>query len=350
MTTEDQRPGTVDDPPGLPLAAVEAHIRQTRPGLLQGPLAAQLVAGGRSNLTYLLTDGRDRWVLRRPPLGHVLETAHDMGREHRLLTALSPTDVPVPRPLLLAGPEVIGAPFYIMAFADGDILRDRSQLERLDAAAATALANELVDVLARLHRLDPEQVGLADLGRPEGYLERQLRRWEHQLESSHSRDLPELTRLAERLAARIPISQSASIVHGDYRLDNVVVDPARGRIVAVLDWEMATLGDPLADLASTVVWWDGMRGLDSPVAAVPADVPGYPGSDHLLTAYDRQSSLNLEPLPWYLGFAFFKIAAIFEGIHFRAQQGLTLGEGFERLGDMVSPLVERGHAAVGGTT
>jgi aminoglycoside phosphotransferase (APT) family kinase protein len=346
----DQRPRTVEDPPGLSLAALEAHLRQTLPQLLQGPLSAQLVAGGRSNLTYLLTDGRDRWVLRRPPLGHVLETAHDMVREHRLLAALSPTDVPVPHPLLLAGPEVIGAPFYVMDFADGQVLRERSQLDQLDAPAATALATELVDVLARLHRLDPEQVGLGDLGRPEGYLGRQLRRWGRQLESSHSRDIPELTRLAERLAAQIPDSRSAAIVHGDYRLDNVVVDPVRGHIVAVLDWEMATLGDPLTDLASTLVWWDGMRGLDSPVAAVPGDVPGFPVGDHLRGVYDRQSDLDLGSLPWYLGFAFFKIAAIFEGIHFRAQQGLTVGEGFERLGDMVLPLVERGHAALTDTT
>ena len=338
-----------DGPPGLPLAALERHLRQALPGLLQGPLSAQLVAGGRSNLTYLLTDGRARWVLRRPPLGHVLETAHDMGREHRLLTALSPTDVPVPNPLLLAGPDVIGAPFYVMEFADGQVLRDRVQLARLDAAAATALADELIDVLVRLHRLDPERVGLGDLGRPAGYLERQLRRWSRQLEASYSRDLPELTRLAERLREQLPVSQANAIVHGDYRLDNVVVDPGRGHIVAVLDWEMATLGDPLADGASTLVWWDGIRGLDSPVAAVPADVPGYPGRDHLLAAYGRQSDLDLAPLPWYLGFAFFKIAAIFEGIHFRAQQGLTVGEGFERLGDMVPPMIERGHAALIGT-
>ena len=135
-------------------------------------------------------------------------------------------------------------------------------------------------------------------------------------------------------------------MHGDYRLDNVVVDPARGHIIAVLDWEMATLGDPLADVASTLVWWDGMRGLDSPVAAVPADVPGYPDGDHLLAVYGRQSDLDLTPMPWYLGFAFFKIAAIFEGIHFRAQQGLTVGEGFERL---VPDLVERGHAVLSAT-
>lgn len=344
--TAGERAAPAAGPPGLSLPAVEEHLRQARPGLLHGPLTAQLVAGGRSNLTYLLTDGRQRWVLRRPPLGHVLETAHDMSREHRLLEALFPTDVPVPRPLLLAGPDVLGAPFYVMEFADGQVLRERSQLAALDAPTAGALARELVDVLVRLHRLEPEQVGLGDLGRPGGYLERQLRRWTRQLEASHSRDLPELARLAERLGARVPSSQRDSIVHGDYRLDNVVVDPDRGRIVAVLDWEMATLGDPLADLASTVVWWDGMRGLDTPVAAIPADVDGYPDSDELVAAYARLSGLDLAPLPWYLGFAFFKIAAIFEGIHFRARQGLTLGEGFERLGDLVPPLVERGHAAL----
>ena len=144
----------------------------------------------------------------------------------------------------------------------------------------------------------------------------------------------------------MPRSQSHTIVHGDYRLDNVVVDTAAGRIVGVLDWEMATLGDPLADLASAVVWWDGMSGLDLPVAAVPADVPGYPGGDVLLAAYERESGLDLAELPWYLGFAFFKIAAIFEGIHYRSEQGLTVGEGFDSLGALVPPLVERGHAAL----
>ena len=333
-------------PTGLPLAALEAHMHRELPGLLRGPLRAHLLAGGRSNLTYLLLDDGQRWVLRRPPLGHVLETAHDMGREHRVLTALSVTDVPVPRPLLLAGPEVIGAPFYVMEFADGQVLRDRAQLEALTPGAASALADELVAVLVRLHRLDPHRVGLGDLGRPEGYLTRQLARWARQLASSHSRDLPELTRLAARLGEAVPVSQAGTIVHGDYRLDNVVVDPGTGRIAGVLDWEMATLGDPLTDLASMLVWWSGLSGLDSPVAAVPADVPGFPGSEHLRAAYARRSGLDLGPLPWYLGFAFFKIAAIFEGIHFRAGQGLTVGDGFERLGEMVPHLVERGHAAL----
>ena len=332
--------------PGLDLPALERHLNEALPGLLQGPLQAELLAGGRSNLTYRITDGSRSWVLRRPPLGHVLETAHDMAREHRLLAALAPTDVPVPAPLLLAGQEVIGAPFYVMEFAEGRVLRDPADLERVGPDAAVALADELIAVLARLHRLDPAQVGLADLGRPQGYLDRQLRRWNRQLASSHSRDLPALSGLGDRLGRRVPSGGGAAIVHGDYRLDNVVVDAEQGHVVAVLDWEMATLGDPLADVASTVVWWDGMGGLDSPVAAVPGDVSGFPDRDHLLAAYASHSDLDLEPLPWYLGFAFFKIAAIFEGIHFRAQQGLTVGDGFDRLGALVPALVERGHDAL----
>jgi len=189
-------------------------------------------------------------------------------------------------------------------------------------------------------------VGLGDLGRPAGYLERQVSRWARQVAASNSRDLPQFDRLGQRLAGRLPGGQPASIVHGDYRLDNVVVDDAAGRVRGVLDWEMATLGDPLTDLASTVVWWDGLRGLDSPVAAVPGDVAGFPDGGHLVAEYGRRTGRDLAELPWYLGFAYYKIAAIFEGIHFRARQGLTVGEGFDRLGDLVPDLVERGHAAL----
>jgi aminoglycoside phosphotransferase (APT) family kinase protein len=241
---------------------------------------------------------------------------------------------------------VIGAPFYVMDFADGAVLRERRDLEAFSGTAATGLAEALVEVLARLHRVVPAEVGLGDLGRPEGYLGRQLRRWDRQLAASHSRDLPDLVRLGERLGERLPDRQAAAVVHGDYRLDNVVVDPGDGRVVGVLDWEMATLGDPLTDLASTVVWWDGIRGLDSPVAAVPGDVPGFPGSEVLIEAYGRRTGRDLAELPWYLGFAYYKIAAIFEGIHYRTQQGLTVGGGFDRLGAMVPALVERGHAAL----
>jgi len=334
------------DPPGVSVTALEAFLRDAVPGLLNGPLQIDLLSGGRSNLTYVLTDGHRRWVLRRPPLGHVLATAHDMSREYRVLDALQATDVPVPKPQVSAGPEVIGAPFYVMDFADGVVLRERGQLEAFGGAAATGLAEALVEILARLHRVDPDAVGLGDLGRPEGYLARQLSRWQRQLAASHSRDLPDLARLGERLAHRLPSRQEATIVHGDYRLDNVVVDRQDGHVVGVLDWEMATLGDPLTDLASTVVWWDGIRDLESPVAAVPGDVPGFPASDRLVDAYGRRTGRDLSELPWYLAFAFYKIAAIFEGIHYRTQQGLTVGDGFDRLGAMVPALVQRGHAAL----
>lgn len=334
-------------PPGVSVSALEEFLARAVPGLLAGPLRAQLVSGGRSNLTYLLTDGSGRWVLRRPPLGHVLATAHDMDREFRVLNALHPSEVPVPEPVVRGGPEVLGSPFYVMAFADGDILRERAQLEAFEPGAAAQLADSLVEVLVRLHRTDPAAVGLADLGRPDGYLERQLRRWARQLAASHSRDLPRLTALGERLGRRIPHSGPAAIVHGDYRLDNLVVDPGTGSVTAVLDWEMATLGDPLTDLASAVVWWDGMNGLDSPVAAVPGETPGFPDGQFLIDAYARRSDHDLSALPWYLGFAFYKIAAIFEGIHYRSIQGLTVGDGFERLGALVPALVERGHSALG---
>jgi len=336
------------DPPGLPVAAVEEHVRRELPDLLQGPLAAELTSGGRSNLTYTLTDGHTRWVLRRPPLGHVLATAHDMGREHRLLAALAPTAVPVPAPLLLAGPDVIGAPFYVMDFADGAVLRTTEQLAALGEPTARAAAADLVDVLVRLHAVVPDEVGLGDLGRPAGYLDRQLRTWKRQLAASHSRDLPDLDALAERLGSAVPTTQRDTVVHGDYRLDNVVVDPTDGSVVAVLDWEMATLGDPLTDLASMVVWWSGVAGLDIPVAAAPGDVPGFPDADQLVAWYAAGTGLDLGDLSWYLGFAFFKIAAIFEGIHYRSQQGLTVGEDFDRMGAVVPELVARGHAALGG--
>ncbi|MEV5649525.1 phosphotransferase family protein [Nocardia sp. NPDC052254] len=333
-------------PPGVAVGALEAFLEQEVPGLLSGPLHVELLSGGRSNLTYLLSDGHRRWVLRRPPLGHVLATAHDMNREFRVLRALHPTAVPVPKPVVIAGAEVIGAPFYLMEFTDGAVLRKRSQLEAFTARAGE-LADSLVATLVDLHGLAPDALGLSDFGRPSGYLERQLKRWAAQLAASHSRDLPELVALGERLARSLPGEQPPALVHGDYRLDNVMVDVDDGSVSAVLDWEMATLGDPLTDLASMALWWDGIRGLDSPVAAVPGDVPGYPGSDGLVRAYAQRTGRDLADFSWYLGFAYYKIAAIFEGIHYRERQGLTVGDGFAQLGAMVPALVERGHAAVG---
>lgn len=350
-----------EDPPGLPVARLEDWLRSEVPGLLGGPLRARLISGGRSNLTYAITDGRNEWVVRRPPLGHVLETAHDMAREHRMLVALHPTQVPVPAPVALAAngsvgasDEVLGASFYVMEHAVGEVLRSRDSLAQV--ADPKGLAEDLMQVLARLHELDPAEVGLGELGRPEGYLRRQLDRWQRQASASRVRDLPELDRLAQRLAADVPTPQRASIVHGDYRLDNVVVArPDDGgsagatsgeRVSAVLDWEMATLGDPLTDVASAVIWWDGMTGVPMPVAALPGDISGFPAHDLLLSSYAEAAGLDLSRLPWYVGFAYYKIAAIFEGIHYRAVQGLTVGDDFEAMGEAVPELLVRGHDAL----
>lgn len=338
------------DLPGLELAPLAEHLAAHLPGGLHGPLRGRLLSGGRSNLTFLLHDDRRQMVLRRPPLGHVLETAHDMAREYRMLTALHPTAVPVPEPLVLAGPEIIGVPFYVMGFAGGRVLRDRADLEPWAGAPAHALAEQLAGTLADLHRLDPAAVGLADLGRPVGYLDRQLRRWGRQVAAGRATGTvaagaEELDRLGERLSADVPAGGPGAVVHGDYRLDNVVVD-ADGRVEAVLDWEMATLGDPLTDLASAVVWWDGFAGLDSPVAAVPGDVPGFPSSEVLVSAYTAATGADLTRFAWYRAFAFYKIAAIFEGIAAREAQGLTVGEGFDRLGALIPELVARGHRAL----
>ncbi len=348
MTSPD---GSAEALPGLDLAALADHLQRTVPGLLAGPLSGRLIAGGRSNLTYLVGDGVGSWVVRRPPLGHVLETAHDMAREHRVMAALRDSAVPVPEMVALCrDPDVLGAPFYVMAFVDGTVFRTREEMEQVRPADAEAIADGLVDTLARLHAVAPDEVGLADLGRPDGYLERQVRRWGKQLESSRSREVSGLEELGARLARAVPQSGRATLVHGDYKLDNVVVDPARpGRVLAVLDWEMATLGDPLADLVNVVLWWDGVRDTEgTPFAAVPAEVAGFPPSSRLLDRYARATGADLTSLSWYLGLACYKLAAIFEGMYYRDQRGLTVGAGFDRLAGLPPELTRRGHDALDG--
>lgn len=317
-----------------------------------GPVRATLLVGGRSNLTYALTDGAHRWVLRRPPLGHVLATAHDMRREYRVLRALASTAVPVPRTVLAhADPDLLGASFYVMDAVDGVVHRDADDLARLDADAARRLGHAFVDVLAALHGVDPAAVGLADFGRPDGYLERQVSRWTAQLASSRSRDVPGFDELGARLARSVPVPQRASVVHGDYRLDNVIVAPDDpGRVRAVLDWEMATLGDPLADLALFALYWQGWGGgpgevRDNPIFAVPAE-HGFPPTAELTARYADRTGLDLADTPWYGGFACFKFAVICEGIHYRHVRGLTVGAGFDRIGALVPGIVRRGLAAL----
>ena len=326
--------------PGLDLARLREHLDLARPGLADGPLTAELIAGGKSNLTYLLRDDVHRWVLRRPPLGHVLATAHDMSREYRVIDALAGTAVPVPGVhLLCTDPEVLGAPFYLMDEVPGRIYRSADESAELGAERAGTISFRLMDVLAELHSIDPGTVGLDDFGRPDGYLERQVSRWFRQFESSRSRDIPGMDELQQRLGRGVPASQRSTIVHGDYRLDNTIVT-ADDRIAAVLDWEMATLGDPLADLGLMKVYWEIAGDIPgNPVAQAVSPAAGFPGMDELGAHYAGRTGLDLTPLPWYTAFAAYKLAVIAEGIHFRYTQGKTVGEGFSHLGGMVPLLV-----------
>jgi aminoglycoside phosphotransferase (APT) family kinase protein len=264
------------------IEAIAAYLATVLSDPPQAPLQTRLLAGGRSNLTYLVSDGRRQVVLRRPPHGHVLETGHDMSREHRVLTALYGTGVPVAKPLALCSDaSVIGAPFYVMSYVPGVAYRETAQLAALPAADQRAVADGLADVLVELHLLDPGAVGLAELGRVEGFLERQVRRWGSQLAASHSRELIDLETLGSELGAQVPASRRGGIVHGDYRIDNTLTAPG-GRPAAVLDWEMATLGDTWCDLGYLVMWWDGINDLPTPIAATPGEVAGFPSSAQLL--------------------------------------------------------------------
>jgi aminoglycoside phosphotransferase (APT) family kinase protein len=333
--------------PGLELGSLSRYLDEQHPGLAEGELRAELIAGGRSNLTYRLDDDRHQWVLRRPPLGHVLATAHDMSREYRVISALGPTPVPVPEAVLLCqDPEVLGAPFYLMQRVTGAIYRRPGQLAALGPERTEQVGTNLVDTLCALHSVDPAQVGLADFGRPAGFLARQLRRWSGQLEASTSRELAGMARLQQALAGDTPTSADATVLHGDYRLDNVLIGED-DRVAAVLDWEMSTLGDPLTDVALMVVYRQREVGGDDGPVANAATAEGFPDADQLVARYAEVTGRDVSRLGWYVAFAYFKLAVILEGIHYRFQQGQTVGDGFERVGDLVGPLIRAGLAAAG---
>lgn len=315
--------------------------------------SVSLIAGGKSNLTYVVSSDAGEVVLRRPPLGNVLPTAHDMVREHRIIAALGPTAVPVPTALAACRDDsVIGAPFYVMSKVEGHIVRDELPPGYAEAPAQRrAIGEELVDVLVALHAVDYAAVSLADYGRPDGYLERQVRRWSGQWEKSKAQDMPALDLLAADLAAHLPSSPPTTIVHGDYRLDNTMLDPSQpGRIAAVLDWELSTLGDPLADIGLLMVYWSQAgdpparrAGMVTPAATVHE---GFPSRDEVAELYAARSGRSVEALPWYVGFGFFKLAVVCAGIAARHRAGAMLGEGFDDIGDRVAPLVEMGRAAL----
>jgi aminoglycoside phosphotransferase (APT) family kinase protein len=330
-----------ENPPGLELGRLAGHLDRECPGLVLGPLQAEVIQGGRSNLTYRVTDGEGRWVVRRPPLGHVLATAHDMAREYRVITALRGTDVPVPRTVLLCeDQDVIGAPFYVMEQVEGTPYRTAGELAALGPERTRALTLALPDTLVALHSVDPQSVGLGDFGRPEGFLERQLRRWGKQLEASRSRELAGIDELHDTLVQLIPESPQPAVVHGDFRLDNVLAS-ADDRIAAVLDWEMSTLGDPLTDLGLLVMYSEPLDIADAPISTT-AEAPGHPRPEELIERYAAASGRDVSRINWYTAFAWFKLAVILEGIHYRYTLGQTVGPGFDRMGDLVPVFIDNG--------
>ena len=361
-------------PPGIPSPArLAAWLNDHVPG---GPVELtdiQLIAGGRSNLTYRLTvsdNGKSEGtrtrllVLRRPPLGHVLPTAHDMSREYRVLSALAGTEVPVaPLVAACADDEVIGAPFYVMEYVEGVVLRTRADTKELTEAQAGELSRCLADMMAAIHGVDVNQVGLGSLGRGAGYLRRQLDRWQRQWDLSATREMPGYLELVQRLTKALPAEGETTLVHGDYRLDNalVTIDP-EPRIAAVVDWEMATLGDPLADLGLTLVYWTeageegwltpgsktgaaaGTRGVSTDATAGP----GFWTRAQFAAEYARLTGRDVSRIGYYVAFGYFKLAVVLEGIHARFLQKQTVGEGFEQEGFAVPLLITRAHEVLDG--
>ncbi len=319
---------------------------------VQPPLDFELIAGGRSNLTYKVTDaGGHPFVLRRPPVSHVLPTAHDMGREHRIIAALGPTLVPVPPALgYCADDSVNGRPFYVMGHVDGHILRDAETAGRvLSEGCRRAAGESMVDVLSKIHAVDVDAVGLGDFGKREGYIERQLRRWYSQFEQSQAltgRQVPLVNEIHDVLASRVPKQGPATIVHGDYRLDNTMLGED-GQVRAVLDWELCTLGDPLADLGLLMVYWAEQGDTSPALGVAPTALPGFPRRADMKRLYGELSGRDVSELDFYVAFGYWKLACIVEGVYARYLGGAGGGDrsGTESLSDQVRSLAEAAREA-----
>jgi aminoglycoside phosphotransferase (APT) family kinase protein len=338
--------------PGIDIPRLSSWLAAALPG--HGRITGiELLAGGRSNLTYLVRLGDERVVLRRPPLGHVLPTAHDMRREHTVLSALAGSDVPVPAPLALCTDEdVIGAPFYLMDYVEGRVLRTVEDAADVTPEEARTLSERLAEALAAIHLLDVERAGLGDFGRPRGYMARQLKRWGRQWTASHSAGQrgavdAAYERLVKRLGERLPGDGLTGLVHGDFRLDNAL---ARLRpvteIAAVVDWEMSTLGDPLSDLGLTLVYWTDAGDVERqaiPVGSTVTCAPGFLTRAEFAGRYAALTGYDLADLDFYVAFGCYKLAVILEGIHARFLQKATVGEGFDQVGESVPVLIDRAH-------
>lgn len=305
------------DPSGIRVAEVTAWM-QAHVSTLRAPLQFSLIAGGRSNLTYKVTDADSHvWVLRRPPLGRVLATAHDMAREYRIVAALASTEVPAAPLVGLCTDEAVnGAPFYVMEFVDGIVVRDQNQGLALEPDIRLRASMSVVEALCTIHAIDPDVVGLGDLSRKELYLARQLKRWYGQFEASACTDVQLVHELHSYLSKDMPEQGPATVVHGDYRLDNCMLKGS-GEVVAVLDWELCTLGDPLADVGLLLAYWSEPGDRFSAVAGSATQVAGFASRPQLIEQYADGSGRDLSRITYYTAFGYWKVACIMAGIYTR---------------------------------
>ena len=313
---------TVADPDGIERAGLEAWFEANVDGV-QLPLAFERISGGRSNLTYGVADAAgNRWALRRPPIGTRLASAHDMTREHRIIAALQDTPVPVPPAVALCEDESVnGAPFFVMEFVAGPVLRDRATAEReFEAEDRRAIGERVADTLVAIHEVDPDAIGVGDLGKREDYVARQLHRWHGQWEKSKTSEIPLVDEVHERLVARIPEQGPATIVHGDYRLDNMILADS-GEIAAVVDWELCTLGDPLADVGMLMVYWSEEGDPLMPLFEAPTLADGFPSRQELRDRYEERSGRDLSQLDFYVALGSWKLAIILQGVIARFSAG-----------------------------
>ncbi|UGQ14941.1 phosphotransferase family protein [Yinghuangia sp. ASG 101] len=311
-------------PTGVNPDEVTAWLAARVPSLVP-PLTFTPIVGGHSNLTYIVADAAGtRWVLRRPPLGHVLATAHDMGREHRILAALGSgrTAVPVPAVVGLSPDDSVnGAPFYVMDFVDGAVLRHADETRRaLDLPARRHAGDQLADTLAAIHAVDIDAAGLDGLGRREDYIGRQLRRWHRQWDATRVPGVPGIDEVHAALAASVPAQQGATIVHGDFRLDNCLIG-GDGSVRAVLDWELCTLGDPLADVGTALMYWVEAGGKDVMIASDGTAAEGFPTRGDFAARYAAATGRDLSGIHWYVAFAYWRLACILAGVLHRFNAG-----------------------------
>ncbi|MEU3657080.1 phosphotransferase family protein [Streptomyces sp. NPDC032161] len=336
----------IASPAGVDLAALSRWFDKHVPGC-QGPLTSTVLHGGRSDLTYRVTDGHSSWVVRRPPLAGGTLTEHALGCEFRVMSALRDRGVAVPEPLVhCSDEEVIGAPFTVVAYVEGRVLRSRADTVGLTPFELLRCSTGLVEQLARLHAVPYLEAGLAGWGKPQGYLRRQLEHWRTQWDVVATRPMPELLRLYEALEDAVPNESGASILHGDFRVDHTILDPADlSRVRAVVDWELATLGDPLADLGTFLAYRHPVVDafLDSPAATDP----GFPSQLDLAEQYALVSGRDITLLPFYQALAYFKIAVMAEGAHARQLQGVGPRKPRSSVGSSVPDLVTAGLALVG---